>query len=139
MIKELTAMDISNASLLDEATSAAEAMGMSYSIHGEKRKKYFVSKHIFPQTIDVIKTRAYGFGIELVIDDPVNFDFSKAEEYCGVIFQNPDNLGNFKDLTSTIEQLHKNKVIVTVIADVLSLSIFKTPGEMNADIAVGSV
>ena len=63
MITEMTGMDVSNASLLDESTSAAEAMIMSYNLLNEKRKKFFVSKHIFPQTIDVIKTRAYGLGI----------------------------------------------------------------------------
>ena len=83
MITELTGMDISNASLLDESTAAAEAMGMSYSIHNEKRKKYFMSKHIFPQTIEVVKTRAEGFGMELVIDEPKNFDFANAGDYCG--------------------------------------------------------
>lgn len=76
MITELTGLDVSNASLLDEATSAAEAMAMSHSIHNEKRNKYFMSKHIFPQNIDVIKTRAYGLGIELVIDEPANFNWA---------------------------------------------------------------
>ena len=61
---------------MDEATAAAEALGMSYGIHNEKRNKFFVSKQIFPQTIDVIRTRAYGLGIELVVDDPENFNFS---------------------------------------------------------------
>jgi glycine dehydrogenase len=85
MITELTGLDIANASLLDEATAAAEAMQMSHNIHNGKRNKFFVSKHIFPQDIEVIKTRADGIGIELVIDEPENFDFSKAEEYCGYI------------------------------------------------------
>jgi glycine dehydrogenase len=75
---------------------------MSFNIHNGKRTKYFVSKHIFPQTIDVIKTRASMVGIELVIDEPGSFDFSKASEYCGYIIQNPDNLGNITDLTTLI-------------------------------------
>jgi len=70
MIAELTGLPISNASLLDEATAAAEAMQMSFNIHNGKRNKFFVSSHIFPQDIDVIRTRADGIGIELVIDEP---------------------------------------------------------------------
>jgi glycine dehydrogenase len=85
MVCELTGLDISNASLLDEATAAAEAMQMSYNIHNGKRNKFFVSKHIFPQDIEVIKTRADAVGIELVIDEPENFDFKNASEYCGYI------------------------------------------------------
>lgn len=83
MITELTRLPVSNASLLDESTSAAEAMFMSYNIHNGKRNKYFMSKHIFPQTIEVVKTRAYGLGIELVIDEPANFNWAKADEYFG--------------------------------------------------------
>ena len=83
MVTELTGLDISNASLLDEATSAAEAMFMAYNVHNGKRGKFFLSKHIFPQNIEVIKTKAYGLGIELVIDEPANFDWSKASEFCG--------------------------------------------------------
>lgn len=132
-------MDISNASLLDESTAAAEAVFMCWGTHSGKRNKFFVSKHIFPQTIDVIKTRADGIGLELVIDEPSNFDFSKAEEFCGVIVQNPDNFGNVSDLTAFSEKLHSKKVMLAVVADILSLAIVKPPGEMGADIAVGSV
>jgi glycine dehydrogenase len=78
MVTELTKLDIANASLLDEATSAAEAMFMAYNVHNGKRRKFFLSKHIFPQNIEVIKTKAYGLGIELVIDEPANFDWSNA-------------------------------------------------------------
>ncbi len=83
MITELTGLDISNASLLDEATSASEAMFMAYNVHNGKRGKFFLSSHIFPQTIEVVKTKAYGLGIELIVDDPVNFDWKNASEYCG--------------------------------------------------------
>ena len=139
MITELTAMDISNASLLDESTAAAEAVLMCWGSHNGKRNKFFVSKHIFPQTIDVIRTRADGIGLELVVDEPQNFDFERAEEYCGVIVQNPDNLGNVHDLTSFAAKLHESKVLLAVVADILSLAVIKPPGEMGADIAVGSV
>ncbi len=139
MITELTKLDVSNASLLDEATSAAEAMFMAYNVHNGKRNKFFLSKHIFPQNIDVIKTKAYGLGIELVIDEPANFNWSKAEEYCGYMVQNPDNLGNVHDITELAAKLKEKQIVVTVIADILSLAITKPPGEMGADIAVGSV
>lgn len=139
MVVELTGLDVANASLLDEATSAAEAMFMSYNVHNGKRTKFFLSSSLFPQNIEVIKTKADGLGIELVIDSPANFDWSKAEEYCGYLVQNPDNLGNFTDLTEVATKLREKKIVVTVIADILSLALLKTPGEMGVDIAVGSV
>ena len=139
MITELTGLDMANASLLDESSAAAEALAMSYAIHNEKRKKFFLSKNIFPQSIEVIKTRAHGLDIELVIDEIPNFNWEKAEEYCGFLVQNPDNFGNFADLSEMINKLHESNVIVSIVADILSLTLFKTPGEMGADIAVGSV
>lgn len=139
MVVELTGLDVANASLLDEATSAAEAMFMSYNVHNGKRRKFFLSSSLFPQNIEVIKTKADGLGIELVIDSPANFDWANAEEYCGYLVQNPDNLGNFTDLTEVAAKLKEKKIVVTVIADILSLALLKTPGEMGVDIAVGSV
>ena len=138
MISELTGLKVANASLLDEATAASEAMAMSYHIHNGKRNKYFLSKHIFPQNIEVIKTKAYGLGIKLVIDEPANFPWAKAKEFCGYMVQNPDNLGNVHDLKQLTAKLQEHKLLVTVIADILSLAIIKPPGEMGADIAVGS-
>jgi len=87
----------------------------------------------------VIKTKAYGLGIELVVDEPVNFDWNLASEYCGYMLQNPDNLGNVHDITELASKLKKHEIVVTVIADILSLAVIKPPGEMGADIAVGSV
>lgn len=84
-IIELTGMEVANASLLDEATGAAEAVQMSYNLHDGKRSKYFISKSIFPQTIDVIKTKCCALGIELVVGDPEEFDWSTAEEYSGML------------------------------------------------------
>ena len=103
----MTGLDIANASLLDEATSAAEALVMAYNIHNGKRNKFFVSKHIFPQNIEVVKTKAYGLGMELVVDEPANFDWNKASDYCGFMFQNPDNLGNVHDFTSLTAKLRE--------------------------------
>jgi len=95
----LTGMDISNASLLDEATAASEAVQMAYNVHNGKRTKFFVSDSIFPQNLEVIKTKCYGLGIELEVGDTNKFDFSKGKEYAGMLVQNPDNFGNLKDYT----------------------------------------
>lgn len=86
MVKELTGLEYSNASLLDEGTAAAEACNLVYGLHNGKRKKIFVSNSIFPQTIDVIKTRAYGNEMELVIGDLAGFPYEQASEFCGAIF-----------------------------------------------------
>lgn len=93
-------MDVSNASLLDESTGAAEAMQMSYNSHNGKRTKYFVSDSIFPQTIDVMKTKAHALGIDMEIGKPEEFDWSQAKDFAGMLVQNPDNFGNFKDFTA---------------------------------------
>lgn len=131
-------MDVANASLLDESSAAGEAMFMAYNIHNGKRKKFFVSKEIFPQTIDLIKTRAEAIKVEIEIKDPKDFDFSKAEEYFGVLVQNPDNLGLITDLSEFADKLKETKTILCCIADIMSLVIVKPPGEMGCDIAIGS-
>lgn len=79
MITELTGLDVSNASLLDEASSASEAMFMAYNVHSGKRNKFFISKHVFPQNIEVVRTKANGLGIELVVDEPANFDWANVD------------------------------------------------------------
>lgn len=137
-IMELTGLGVANASLLDEASSAAEALQMSFGIHNGKRKKYFVSDSIFPQTIDVVRTKCHALGIELVVDKLENFDHANAKQYAGLMVQNPDNLGAVADHTELGAKLKENKVIFTICADILSLNLIKPPGEMNADIAVGS-
>jgi glycine dehydrogenase len=131
-------MDIANASLLDEATAAGEAMMMSYNIHGGKRKKFFLSDKTFPQTIGVIRTRCESLNIELEVGEIEKFDFSRGSEYFGLLVQNPDNFGNIHNYTSFAEKLKENKIIFTVAADPLSLALTMPPGEMGADIAVGS-
>lgn len=82
---ELTGMDVANASLLDEASCAAEAVQLSYSVHNAKRRKYFMSDSIFPQTIDVVKTKCHALGIELVVDKLENFDIANAKDYAGLM------------------------------------------------------
>lgn len=139
MITELTALDISNSSLLDEASAAAEACSMAYATHNGKRAKLYVSNSIYPQTIDVMQTRAGMIGVELVFGEPGDFPWEEASKFCGVIVQSPDNIGNCSDFTDFFGKLKEQKVRGILIQDLLSTAIAKPAGEMNADIAVGSV
>lgn len=138
MVTELTGMDIANASLLDEATAAAEAVCMAYNQANGKKKQVFISKNLWQQTIDVIETRCDALGIEVVKDDPHTYDFASNQNICGAVVQNPDIYGRVHDFTGLAETLHKQKAILAVGADILSLVITKTPREMNADIAFGT-
>lgn len=136
MTLDLTAMDLANASLLDEATAAAEAMALAKRVSKNRgANKFFVDQHCFPQTIDVIKTRAECFGFELVIGDIADIELS---ELFGAIFQYPAATGEAQDLTSIISQLHEHKAIAIVAADLMSLTLLKPPGEMGADVVTGT-
>lgn len=136
MTLDLTAMDLANASLLDEATAAAEAMSLAKRVSkNRKANKFFVDQHCFPQTIDVIKTRAECFGFELVIGDIDDADLS---ELFGAIFQYPAVTGELVDLSEIISQLHEHNAIAIVAADLMSLALLKPPGEMGADVVTGS-
>ena len=135
---ELTEMDVANASLLDEATGAAEAVQMSYNIHNGKRLKYFASKTIFPQTLGVMATKCHAIGIDLVVGDVRDFDWSKANEFSGLMVQNPDNFGTFTDHTELGAKVKEHKMIFTIVGDLLGQTILKTSGAMGADIALGS-
>jgi len=137
-ITELTGMDIANASLLDEATAAGEAAMMSYNIHNGKRRKFWVSHNTWPQTIDLIKTRMESMGLEMVVGDINKFDFENAKDYFGMLVQTPDNFGNIHDFTELASKVQEHGLIFTVQADLLSLCLQKTPGEMGADIVVGT-
>ena len=132
-------MDIANASLLDEGTSAAEAMHVAYDQLRGKRNKFFASSRCHPQTLGVLKTRAELSGIELVIGD-VDTDMSSADmsEYFGVIVQYPDTEGLVRDWHDFASECKENKVVVVAATDLLSLTLLKPPGEWGADIAVGS-
>lgn len=96
---EITEMPVANASLLDEATAAAEAVQMSYNVHAGKRNKYYVSDSLFPQTIEVIKTKCHAIGIELEVGPTASFNLENAKEYSGIIVQTPDNHGSVHDYT----------------------------------------
>jgi glycine dehydrogenase len=136
MIIDLTGLEIANASLLDEATAAAEAMSMSYGICKNKSHNFFVSSGCHPQTIDVLQTRAKPLGINIIIGDHQTFDFS--ETIFGAILQYPATDGTIYDYRKFIEQSHAQGALVTIAADPLSLTLLTPPGELGADIAVGS-
>lgn len=137
MVIDLTGMEIANASLLDEGTAAAEAMFMQYSLRKkEQGNKYFVSDAIFPQTIDILKTRANPFGIELVIGNHETFE--PTAEFFGAVVQYPAGNGEVYDYSNFANTLHAQSVKLTVIADILSLTLLTPPGEWGADVVVGT-
>ena len=135
MIIDLTGLELANASLLDEATAAAEAMTMARRLSRSKSNRYFVDARCFPQTIDVLKTRAGYFGFELVFGSPGE---ATQEDVFGALFQYPDDTGEVVDLTGPIAAVKARGGIVAVAADPMALVLLKSPGEMGADIALGS-
>ncbi len=136
VITSLTGMDIANASLLDEATAAAEAMIMMYGKRGANGNKLFVDEDIFPQNLDVIITRAQPLGIEIITGKYETFSF--APEFFGAMVQYPNAKGTIKDYKNFIDKAHASKAYVTVIADIMSLVLLTPPGEWGADVVVGS-
>ncbi len=136
LIIDLTGLEIANASLLDEATAAAEAMSLSYGVCKNKANAYFVSRECHPQTIDVLQTRAKPLGIDIIIGDHQTFDF--AQPIFGAILQYPASDGTIYDYRAFIEKAHAEGALVTVAADPLSLTLLTPPGEIGADIAIGS-
>ncbi len=138
LVIDFTGMDIANASLLDEATAAAEAVGLAQRTLKHNSKNVFVSETCNPQTIDLIKTRVEPFGLKLIIGNQKDFLKNlKDDLICGVLAY-PDTLGEITDPSESISQIHKKKGKAIVICDLLSLSKLKTPAELGADIAVGS-
>jgi len=135
MVSEITALPIANASMLDESTAAAEAMTMSFKLNSNKNK-VVLDKYLHPQTINVIKTRAEPLGIELIIsEEPENEDLADCSS---VIFQYPNTEGKIKDFKNEIKKIQEAGTMVILVADLLSLSLIKSPGELGADIAVGT-
>jgi len=137
MVTDLTGMEVANASLLDEATAAAEAMAMCYGLQGhEGRKVFFVSDTCHPQTIAVVQTRALPIGIEVIVGDHAKFALN--EKVFGVLLQYPATDGRILDYGPFIQQAHEHKALAVVATDLLALTLLKPPGEFGADIAVGS-
>ncbi len=136
MVIDLTGLEIANASLLDEGTAAAEAMAMSYGVCKNKAQAFFVDRGCHPQTIEIIKTRANPLGIEVIIDDFRSFDFSQP--IFGALLQYPATDGTIHDYRGFISKVQETKALVTIAADILSLALLSPPGELGADIAVGS-
>ncbi len=141
MIGDLTGLGLVNSSLLDEGTAASEAMIMLYNNKSKAQKKaksnlFFVSEDVLPQTIDILKTRATPLGIELIIGNHETFEFTSM--VFGAIVQYPAKNGTVNDYTSFISKAHQNESKVVVAADILSLSLLKSPAEMGADVAVGT-
>ncbi|MCC6817768.1 MAG: aminomethyl-transferring glycine dehydrogenase [Bacteroidia bacterium] len=137
MIIDLTGLPIANASLLDEGTAAAEAMAMFRSLHKHDHAiKFFVDSNTFPQTIDILVTRAEPMGIELVIGDYKNFEFTN--DFFGAFVQYPNNEGSIEDYKSFTDKAHNAGALVCAGADIMALSLLTPPGEWGADCVVGS-
>ena len=137
MVNDLTGMNIANASLLDEGTSAAEAMIMFHSLRNKTNaNKFFVSNECFPQTIDVLKTRSNPLGIELVIGDHQKIELT--EEFFGILVQYPSAVGEIYDYRELFKKAKEKNIFAVVAADILSLALLTPPGEFGADAVVGS-
>ena len=140
MVLDLTGMEIANASLLDEGTAAAEAMTMLYGQRKGAKKNaetFFVSELCHPQTIDLLRTRATPLGIEILVGDHRKIDLTKEDIY-GMIVQYPASDGQVFDYTPLIESAHELGIYVVVASDLLALTLLKSPGEMGADVVVGT-
>jgi len=150
MVADLTAMDVANASLLDEATAAAEAMTLLQRVHqpsrsaapagkpnrGGEARTFLASDRCFPQTLEVLRSRAEPLGIELKVVPLDQMELTPS--VFGVLLQYPDERGELRDLAPFIEHAHQNGVLVAVATDLLALALFKPPGEMGADVVVGN-
>ena len=136
MVVDLTGMELANASLLDEGTAAAEAMAMAKRAGASSANAFFVDRDTHPQTIGVVQTRAEAFGYEIIIGDPLTeLDASKV---FGALLSYPGSSGEVRDFRATIAKLHEAKALAIMATDLLALALLTPPGELGADIAVGS-
>ena len=138
MVGDLTGFEIANASLLDEATAAAESMTLAHRVGKSKSQKFFVDQNCFPQTISVVTARAKPIGIEVIVDDPQKLTDLKEETYFGALLQYPGNDGAITDFSQEIKSVHDHNGLVIMATDLLALTLLKSPGELGADIAIGS-
>ncbi len=137
LVSDLTGLDVANASLLDEATAAAEAMALAHRVTKSKATTFFVDEECLPQTIAVVKTRAEPLGWQIKVGDP--FKDLEPDSVFGALFQYPGVCGAFHDFSEIIGRLHAAKALAIVAADPLALTLLTPPGEMGADVAVGSM
>ena len=135
MVTDLTGLEIANASLLDEATAAAEAMAFCQRLSKNKAKAFFVSRDCHPQTIEVVRTRAEPLGFEVIVGDAATE--LAAHEVFGVLLQYPASTGEVTDYAAIVAAAHDRKALVVVAADLLALTLLKPPGEFGADVAIG--
>jgi len=135
MVSDLTGLDVANASMLDEATAAAEAMTMSARLK-DGRTVFLVAATCHPQTIEVVRARAEALKLEIVVGNPAEFQFT--DRVCGVLVQYPDTFGSIPDYASLAEKTHAAGAMLIVATDLLALTLLKAPGEFGADIAVGN-
>lgn len=135
MTMDLTGLEMASASLLDEATAAAEAMAMAKRVSKSKSNAFFVADNVYPQTIDVVKTRAEMFGFEVIVEPAAH---AVKHDVFGALLQYPDRTGELHNLEKLIAGIQANNGIVAVAADIMSLVLLKSPGEMGADMVLGS-
>jgi glycine dehydrogenase len=138
MVGDLTGFEIANASLLDEATAAAESMTLAQRVGKSKSQKFFIDQNCYPQTISVIAARAKPIGIEVIVGDPQKLIDLTEETYFGALLQYPGNDGAITDFSQEIKSVHENNGLVIMATDLLALTMLKSPGELGADIAIGS-
>ncbi|MEA3405986.1 MAG: aminomethyl-transferring glycine dehydrogenase [Pseudomonadota bacterium] len=136
MVSDLTGLELANASMLDEATACAEAMTLCQRMSKSKGKVFFVADDCHPQNIEVVQTRAEPLGVEVVVGNPA--DGIEQYDLFGVLLQYPGTYGDVVDFSELIDQAHAKKALVAMSADLLALTLLKTPGEMGADVAVGN-
>uniref|UniRef100_A0A8D9A249 Glycine cleavage system P protein n=1 Tax=Cacopsylla melanoneura TaxID=428564 RepID=A0A8D9A249_9HEMI len=135
MVSDLTGLDVANASLLDEATAAAEALSICHRF--TKRKKLFVSDKVHPQTLSVIRTRAESLELEVIVSDVKSADLS-SKQIAGLLFQYPDTEGNMDDFSELVKTAHQYGTLTVAATDLLALTLIKSPGQFDVDIAVGN-
>jgi glycine dehydrogenase len=138
MVMSLTGMEIANASLLDEGTAAAEAMVMAFGSTNSKKKTFFVDRGVLPQTLSVLRTRARGFGIRLVVGDTTTELEEHASDLCGVLVQYPNVDGMITDFGAVADTVHKAGGLLIAASDLLALTMLKPPGEWGADVVLGN-
>lgn len=136
MVSDLTGLPLANASMLDEATACAEAMSFCQRVSKSKSYTFFVSEDCHPRNIELVQTRAKPLNIEVIVGNPLT-DIEALDVF-GVLLQYPNTYGGYEDYSAIIELAHGKKALVAISADLLALTLLKTPGEMGADVAIGN-